>query len=189
MIARASQGASVAPQGEAPLRVGAGALLGRNALGTWIAAPQGGADFSHPFTVTVAGDVAWVSRGVIVAERAIEPRIGRVPIGGTDSEPQPVVKLSITKSTAQKESWVCVEVTPTAEGKLTDEEGALLPGVVVEVVQRDAPSVMAGKTGRAPLALLSYEDPGAPRVWQVAMFHFRYETVQAAEGPRRHYFL
>ena len=189
MIAPASQGASVAPQGEAPLRVGAGALLGKNALGTWIAAPQGGADFSHPFTVTVAGDVAWVSRGVIVAERAIEPRIGRVPIGGTDSEPMPMLKLSITKSTAQKESWVCVEVTPTEEGKLTDEEGALLPGVVVEVVQRDAPSVMAGKTGRAPLALLSYEDPGAPRVWQVAMFHFRYETVQAAEGPRRHYFL
>ena len=45
MIAPASQGASVAPQGEAPLRVGAGALLGRNALGTWIAAPQGGRIF------------------------------------------------------------------------------------------------------------------------------------------------
>lgn len=190
MIIHPKQTAPVAPP-DLPMRPGTGLLLGRNPLGTWFSTMGGSGDFSHPFTVTVSGQYAFVSLGYVIADVAAEPKIGRVPISGTDNAPPPKLKLDPTRTNALGESWICVEVTPNKSGKLAAAEDAG-EAAKVEIVQCDAPFVMAGETGRAPLALLRYDPKdktAPPELHQIAFFHFRYETTQPAEGKRRHFFL
>ena len=58
-----------------------------------------------------------------------------------------------------------------------------------EVVQRDAPTLMGGKTGRTPLAMLRYKSSTSrPEVFQIAFFHLRYKAGGTPE-KRRHFFL
>lgn len=171
-----------------PLRAGGGMLLGRNRLGVWLEAPHGGGgDFRHPWLVTATGAVARVRSGLVLANVSVEPVIGGVPLSGTDRQPPPKLKLDAEKTNEAGESWVCVEVTPDAEGKL-DAEGETS---MVEVVQRDVPVVSTGDTGRTPLALLVYRESRLVQVWQVAYFNFRYETSKGTEegARRRHFFL
>jgi len=173
------------PEPVPPMRVSAGMRMGSNPLGFWMEGPAGGgADFRHPWTVYAGGAGARVSSGLILAEIAVEPVIGTVSIGGDDQHPQPVLKLDASLANDLGESWVCVEVTPDADGKL-DPEGKKSK---VEVVHRDHPIVAAGKTGCTPLAILVWKK-GRPQVFQIAMFHFRYETSVPSTGPRKHFFL
>jgi hypothetical protein len=158
-----------------------------NPLGMCLNGSSGGADYSHPFPVYVSAGRARVGRGLILCETAVEPLIGTVPIGGDKKSPTPSLKLDPALVNERKESWVCVEVTPDQNGKVTDPEGKLLTGAKVEVVQRSGPYVTTGRTGRAPLALISFVGK-APQAYQIAMFHFRYETAQSPNGQRRHYF-
>jgi hypothetical protein len=162
--------------------------MGRNPLGTWVEGLGNGSDFRHPFQVTAGSADARVSPGLILAETGIVPVIGEVPLGGDKQRRAPVLKLDASLVNERKESWVCVEVTPDDEGKVATEGGKLVDGAKVEVVQRAAPFVTAGTTGRAPLAMLLY-GRRVPQVFQIAMFHLRYETSQPTEGRRRHWFL
>lgn len=172
------------------IRLGGNVRVGSNALGFWVEGPGGGGgDFRHPFLVTVGGGVARVARGLILSDGGgVEPRIGKTPVGGTEREPQPELKLDAGNVTAMGESWVCVEVRPDGDGKI----GAEGETPAVQVVQSRFPYVTEGSAGRAPLALLSYRPDGprtGPRVVQIAFFHLRYLTSKPADGRRRHYFL
>ncbi len=184
MIARPISLESAHVQAAPPLRPGAGLRMGSNPLGKWIEGQPGGANFSHPLTVTVTSDAARISYGLILSNVAVQPRIGNVLISGDANNPQPFLKLSKTAINHLNESWICVEVTPDADGKL-DAEGKKSK---VEVVQRESPLVTQGKTGRAPLALIVLTN-GRWQVYQVAMFHYRYETSRLADGTRKHYLL
>jgi hypothetical protein len=118
----------------------------------------------------------------------VEPLIGRTPIGGTEKDPQPELKLDAQNVTDLGEAWVCVEVRPDENGEI-DAEGETS---IVQVVQSRFPYVTEGNVGRAPLALLSYRPDRPttqPRVVQIAMFHLRYLTSLPTEGRRKHYFL
>lgn len=158
------------------MRPGANLRGGSNPLGMWFEGPANGSDFRHPCLVTATAAVARIASGLILAETGVQP----------SGSP---LKLSASIVNAANESWVCVEVTPTAEGKVVGADGKLLDGVKVEVVQRSVPIVTTGATGRAPLALLFYGEGSSPKVTQIAMFHLRYETSQPVDGPRRHFFL
>lgn len=185
MIARPQSPNPPKADSSAALRPGANVLMGRNPLGFWMGGPGGGgADFRHPFTVYVVGGRVRVSRGLVLANIAMEPEIGNAPIGGDATHAQPSLKLDVSLVDDLNQSWVCVEVTPDADGKL-DVKGKTSK---VVAVQRDHPIAMTGPTGRAPLAML-LRKAGGWQVLQIAMFHFRYETVQPANGPRRHFFL
>lgn len=174
----------VVPPTMPALRPGANVRMGRNPLGVWMEGPSGGGDFRHPYLVTASASGARVGKGLILGNIAVEPRIGRVLIGGDENNPQPVLKLNPALVNERGESWVCVEVTPDADGKL-DEKGETS---TVEVAQRDFPFVTEGETGRAPLALLVYNED-RPRVFQIAMFHYRYQTsLGTGEGARRKHF-
>lgn len=165
------------------MRAGASVRIGSNALGIWVEGPSGGADFSHPFTVLYGGGVARVSKGLILGDVAVEPRIGDVPISGDDERPAPTLAIDPALVNERGESWVCVEVTPDAEGKLSGKTAK------IEVVQRDHPIVTLGGTGRAPLAMLIFRAGSeSARVLQIAMFHFRYATSQPATSRRAHFF-
>ncbi len=171
------------------MRPGANLLMGRNALGTWFTATGGSGDFSHPFTVSVSGEKCRVSPGLVVADVSVEPMIGKVPLSGGEKTKPPVLDLDPGLTNDQGESWVCVEVTPNKEGKLGGEKGEADTTVKVEVVQRDAPTLMGGKTGRTPLAILRYKSAKSrPEVFQIAFFHLRYQSGGTAE-KRRHFFL
>jgi len=151
----------------------------------YISGPSGGGvDFRHPFLVTAGAKEARVAAGLILANIAVQPLIGSVPIGGDDKRQQPVLRLDASLINEANESWVCVEATPDAEGNL-DEKGEASK---VEVVQSRHPIADVGPTGRTPLALLVRRGTGW-QVFQIAMFHLRYVTSQPANGPRRHFFL
>ncbi len=158
--------------------------MGRNPLGFWVDGPSGGAGFSHPFTVTVSGDTARVSKGMLIADIAVEPCIGSVPISGDANHPQPTLKLDPALTDDLNQSWVCLLVIPNAEGKLEAKPDK----PQVTVVQRAFPVSMTGKGGLAPLALLVRKN-GRWQAYQITMFHLRYSMAQPASGPRRHYFL
>ena len=181
MIARPPQQPEQ-PTPSVPLRPGANVLLGSNPLGIWISGPAGGGgSFSHPFTVMVSGNMARVSRGIVFANIGLEPVIGKVPIGGDKTKRQPSLELNPSRVDKLDQSWVCVEVTP-------DEDGKLDPKKPPVVVQRAEPMVLRGPTARFPLALLFYKK-GRAQVFQIAMFHLRYETVLPADNARKHFFL
>lgn len=183
MIARPQVQSPKAEQA-APMRPGANVLMGRNPLGMWVEGPRSGADFSHPFTVVLASDGVRVSKGLLLANIAVEPVIGKVPVGGDDKNAQPTLKLDASLTDEAGQSWICVEVSPDKDGKL--DAKAKKPQVVV--VQREHPIALTGETGRAPLALLLRKKDR----WQVtpiAMFHLSYVTSQPAKGPRQHFFL
>lgn len=182
MIARTPEQPQ-APQPAAPLRGGANVREVRNALGFCLTGPSGaGADFRHPFLVTVGGQGARVGRGLILGDIALEPMIGSARIGGEEGKPPPVLRLDKSLVNKAGESWVCVQAKPTAEGKLDPE------GKDVKVLQSAYPYATEGEAGRAPLALLALRK-GQWQVYQIAMFHLRYETAKPATGPRRHFFL
>lgn len=176
--------APVASASAPALRPGANLRMGSNSLGTWFTAAGGGGDFSHPFTVLVAGNKCRVSPGLVIGDVGVEPKIGGVPLSGGEKKPKPVLELDGSLTNAQGESWVCVEVEEKEEG------GNLKPeSLRAVVVQRDAPVLMGGKTGRAPLAMLRYKSSKSrPEVFQIAFFHLRYEAGGTAE-KRRHFFL
>lgn len=169
------------PPNTPPMRAGANVLMGRNPLGMWMDGPSGKADFSHPFTVQAGGAGARVGKGLVIGNVSVEPVIGKAPIGG-DGKTPPVLKLNASLVNDRGESWVCVEVTPDDDGKLDGKKAK------IEVVQRDHPIALTGKTGRTPLAMLLRKNDSW-RVFQIAMFHLRYETSLPAKGPRTHFFL
>ena len=173
------------PEQEAPmLRPGANVLMGRNPLGFWVEGPSGGSDFSHPFTVTASGSVARVSKGLVIADIAVEPVIGKAPISGDSKNPQPTLKLDTALTDDLGQSWVCVLVVPNAVGKLDAKPDK----PQVTVVQRAFPIALTGNGGIAPLALLLRKNDRW-QVYQIAFFHLRYLTSQPAKGPRQHFFL
>ena len=167
-----------------PLRPGANVLLGRNPLGVWVQGPSGGSGFSHPFTVMASGSGVRVSKGLVIANITAEPCIDKVPISGNTTTRQPVLNLDDSAVDDLNQSWVCVEVTPNADGKL--DATPIKPQVVV--VQRKYPLTLTGKFGRMPLALLLRKN-NTWQVYQIAYFNFRYEAVNPASGPRKHFFL
>lgn len=175
---------SPAVQPAPPFRVGTGMRMGQNPLGSWVEGPGGGSDFTHRFLVTASGAKARVSFGLVLANISVEPLIGSVPISGGDSRRQPTLRLSPSLVNSKDESWVCVEVTPDSEGKLDVKSETSK----VEVVQRDEPFLTEGNTGRAPLALLVYKK-ARWQVFQIALFHYRYQTSHPAGGFRKHFFL
>lgn len=172
---------------EPPLRPGANLRLGRNRLGAWFDGPGSTGDWRHPWLVTVSGKSVRVAPGLLLAETAVEPRINGAVLSGGPGGQVPVLTLDDGAINLSDESYVCLEVTPTAEGKLTDQDGTLLDAVRIEVVERPSPYLHSGDVGRTPLAMI-FHGAGTPRVTQVAMFHLRYETNQAEGQQRRHYF-
>ena len=115
MIARPQQQLQPA-KAQPQLRPGANVLMGKNPLGAWFDSTPAANDFRHPFTVNAGGGSARVSRGLVIANIAVEPLIGKVPVGGDDKNPQPVLKLDPSLVDAAGHSWICVEVTPDENG-------------------------------------------------------------------------
>lgn len=155
-------------------------------------APSGGASFAHPWQPALVGrDGVRLAKGVILSDglnAGYEPTIteaGKVlPISGDAAKklPQPTLRLDRAVANDQLESWICVEVTPLKDGKLSDAKGALAKGVLIEVVHRDAPTLRGKDTGRHPLALVTWSTKGPARIWPITFFNLRYHRTTPAPG-------
>jgi hypothetical protein len=155
--------------------------------------PSGGASFSHPWSPSLVGkDGARLSKGIVIGDNlnaGYEPTIttggSAVPISGNAAKgiPQPTLRLDRTVANANLESWICLEVTPAANGTLADTTGALAKGVVIAVVHRNAPTLTGQATGRLPLALVAWSaNSGPSRIWPVQFFNVRYHRTTPAPG-------
>lgn len=181
-------GSPGAPQ--PPPRAGVNSLLASTPFGFVISGlPGGGGSFNHPFRPALVGrDGVRLAKGLV---DGFEPVIGAVPIsgGGGKNLPPPTLRLTGDVANPRRESWVCVEVTPTGEGGLADAEGQLAEGVKIEVVHRGEPT-LTGPVGRHPLALIVWGANAPARIFPVTFFNLRYHRTSPApgRGPRRHYF-
>lgn len=171
---------------------GVNTLLASTPFGFVISgAPSGGQSFAHAWKPSLVGkDGVRLAKGVIFSENgfAFEPAITEggkaVPISGDAARKlrAPTLRLDRAIATKQLESWVCVEVMPAKDGTLCDALGALLEGVTIEVVHRNAPGLAGEATGRHPLALIVWGASGPARIWPIAMFHLRYHRTTPAPG-------
>ncbi len=172
-------------------RGGVGTQLASTPFGFVISgAPGGGGSFRHPFQVSAMGNAGVrIARGLV---DGLEPRIGKVPISGEAGKnlPPPVLVLDRAVANARGESWICVEVTLTDEGKLAAEEGGLAEGAQLVAVHRGEPTLV-GKVGRHPLAQVVWGAKGPARIFQATSFNLRHARTQPApgQGPMRHFFL
>jgi hypothetical protein len=153
--------------------------------------PSGGSSFAHPWRPALVGkDGVRLAKGVVIGDVAegYEPTItegGRAtPISGDPAKRlgPPTLRLDRAVATKALESWVCLEVTPTKEGKLADATGARADGVTIEVVHRNAPTLFGQATGRHPLALIVWSTSGPARIYPVTFFNLRYHRTTPAPG-------
>jgi len=166
---------------------GGGVRLAYGAEGTAISAEDGGASFSHPFTVSVSGNGVTVSKGLV---GNIEPVINGAPVSGdaNSGQGQPTLAISAGQmDAATLQSWVCVEVRPKGDGTLD-------PNAPPTITHGAMPTSTDPTVGRCPLALLLWASNGAAgpsQVYQVTYFNLRYERTNpgAGQGVAQHFFL
>lgn len=172
---------------------GVNSLLASTPFGFVISGmPSSGASFAHPWRPSLVGkDGVRLAKGIVVQDglsAGYEPVITEggkaAPISGDAAKklPPPTLRLDRVVATAQLESWVCIEVTPAADGTLADKTGALAKGVVIEVVHRDAPTLTGKATGRHPLALIVWSASGPARILPITFFNLRYHRTTPAPG-------
>lgn len=172
---------------------GVNSLLASTPFGFVISgAPSGGASFAHPWKPSLVGrDGVRLAKGIVLADglsAGYEPVItvgGKATSVSGDAAKKtapPTLRLDRSVATAQLESWVCVEVTPAADGTLADKTGALAKGVIIEVVHRNAPVLRGKATGRHPLALIVWSASGPARIWPITFFNLRYHRTTPAPG-------
>lgn len=178
---------------------GVNSLLASTPFGFVISGAQtGGASFAHPWKPSLVGrDGVRLAKGVVLSDglsAGYEPTITEggktVPISGDAVKkiPQPTLRLDPAVATAQRESWICLEVTPARDGTLADKSGALAQGVKIEVVHRNAPTLTGKATGRHPLAIIVWSAAGPSRIWPITFFHLRYRRTAPGQGAAQHLF-
>lgn len=167
-----------APPPPPPLRPmpGVGTRLTFSALGYSYSAGAGaGGRYLHPFKPALGGREVSLARGLV---DVFEPVIGTEPIS-TGAR----LKLDPKVANERGESWVCVEVTPNADG-LLDETSR------VEIVHTATVRSFDPAIGREALALILWRSGRPWLAHAVVMFNLKYERVlpPPGGGPVRHLF-
>jgi hypothetical protein len=177
------------PRKAKPVHVDAGTgmavrkVAGRNLLSL---RRQRGESFEGSWWVTVDSSgpshKITVDRGYV---NSMEPTIGGVPIGGgmPDGEPAAGGQPSLTYSGGGM-AWVCLKITPGANGKINakSSEPKLTEDVTVEI-RGPISGKAAGKSWYYPLASLSKYG----KVAQMAYFDLSYKAYKkGSDGDWRH---
>lgn len=186
---RAAQSAAQALQP----RAGTGSYLAQTPLGFAISGSSRGRSYNHPWkpSLVPGGGASQISlaRGLV---DTFTPtiRVGKtgpsVPMTGLPGMARPMLKLLEADTAAAEdgsESWVCVEVHPGEDGRLTKES-------LIEIVHRDAPLSFDPAVGRCPLVHVLWRGGRAMQAMAIAMFNLRYYRTSPAEGQgvAQHFF-
>jgi hypothetical protein len=152
---------------------GNGVRLTRTSAGFSYSAITRGPALRHPFKPFLSHGGVRLSRGLV---EYIEPKIKGVPIGGTDDEPPPVLKLAPEMANDAGESWVCVELTLNADGKLPAKDPQVIIAHRKELVSHSR--VLA----RCGLAMILWRDKKPFRALEVVYFNLRYQRLLPPDG-------
>lgn len=159
-------------------RSGVGTRLTVTMQGTAVSAEPGGQTFAHPFRPALSGSHVTLSLGTVEGR---VPTINGVPL--SNSSP-PRLQLDAAKANTNGESWVCVEVHPSADGQLAPESK-------VEIVHTSEIRSIDPLLGRGELCMILWRDRRPFKALPIAMFNLRYERVMPPPGAGtvRHLFL
>ncbi len=127
----------------------------------------------HPFKPLLNHDGVRFSRGLV---ENIEPKINGVPIGGTATEVPPLLKLAPGIANDAGESWVCVELALTDDGKLPEKNPQ------VTIVHHRQPVSHSRLVARCPLVMILWRDQKPFRALEIVHFNLRYVRLLPPEG-------
>lgn len=178
------------------LIAGNGVRLREMPDGTIISFDADGAEFVHPFQVSLAGSEAATIRPGTV--NRVDATIKDVPLAGKDGDAPPMLKFGQPMLDQESRGYICVEVTCREKDWSVEK---------AEVVQVADPSTddgepgegYAGSTGsvalpgrrtRYPLAMLRERKDGKLDLYQITFFDLQHGPALAADGKRatRHFF-
>jgi len=133
----------------------------------------------HPFTVSVSGSSATISKGLL---NKIEPTITsngkKIPISGTTDAPQPTLDLSSPKFDSDGNGWILLEITA---------DKTTLKATAVEVIQDSVFTITDQMKTRKAIAYLSKRSDGSFVMFQVAFFNLTHLVCKSSVGVVRHF--
>ena len=178
---------------------GNGVRLRETPDGTIITFDGGGADFTHPFQVSLVGkEAATIRQGTV---NRIDAKIKGVPLAGSGAgraEPPPVLRFGKPRLDQDGRGFICVEVTCREKDWSVEE---------IEVVQVADPNTPDGEPGespggsggavalpgrraRHPLAMLRERKDGRLDLFQITFFDLQHRPALAPDrkNAARHFF-
>lgn len=175
---------------------GDGVRLRETPDGTIITFDGGGADFAHPFQVSLVGtDAATIRPGTV---NRVDVMIKDVPLAGTDREPPPVLKVGTPMLDQEGRGFICVEVT------CREKDWSVEKTEVVQVADPNSDDggagegsggsggavALAGRRARHPLAMLRQRKDGKLDLFQITFFDLQHRPALAADrkSAARHFF-
>ncbi len=178
------------------LIAGNGVRLREMPDGTIITFDGDGAEFVHPFQVSLVGNEAASIRPGTV--NRVDATIDDVPLAGKDGDAPPVLKFGQPMLDDEGRGYICIEVTCREKDWSIEK---------VEVVQVANPSTddgeagegHAGSTGsvalpgrrtRYPLAMLRERDDGKLDLYQITFFDLQHRAALGTDRKTatRHFF-
>ena len=177
------------------LIAGDGVRLREMPDGTIITFDGDGADFVHPFQVSLVGtEGASIRPGTV---NRVDAKIKGVPLAGSDREPPPVLKFGKLQLDQDGRGYICVEVTCEKDWSVEK----------VEVVQVADPNTDAGEASgshggsggsvalpgrraRYPLAMLRERKDKKLDLYQITFFDLQHRPALATDRKTaaRHFF-
>ena len=127
--------------------------------------------------MSLSGTSATIGRGLV---DGIEPKIGDVPIGGEEGEPQPKLDIRKPKFDDEGRGWIALEVTCEKEKWMVEE---------ATIVQVDELKSKAPLKGLHPLAMLRDAGNGTMTLFQIEYFNLQHRAdVREGGNSARHFF-
>ena len=181
------------------LIAGAGVRLREMPEGTIVTFDGGGADFVHPFQVSLVGaEAAAIRPGTV---NGVDAKIKEVPLAGSDAgraKPPPVLRFGKPMLDDEGRGYICVEVTCREKDWSVEK---------IEVVQVANPNTddgaagggtggnggavaLPGRRARHPLAMLRERKDGQLDLYQITFFDLQHRPALAPDRKTatRHFF-
>lgn len=170
-------------------------------FGVYFEAEEQFANWSHPWSVTLEGDRARVSPGLLngvwmprVRDRGVLRALdGLDDKGVADPLGPPTLKLSAREFGADGYSWIVlrVKINPATGRLIAAKDGGVTLEQSAEMTWHNGGAEDVESTGDCPLAMLRRavaDSASLGKLTQVAMFHLNHRFVAAKTGPGTHFF-
>ena len=176
---------------------GEGARLRSTPDGTIVGFDAAPASWSHPFQVSLIGKTAAEIRPGTV--NSIEPKIGDVPLSGSDSKPTPKLEFGKVKLDGDGRGYIAIEITCGAKWEIKtmgmvqvayfdSENGEDSPGGSGGPSSIGGIPGISGRRVRYPIAMLRERSTGQLDLFQIVFFNIAHRAQPRTEDVARHFF-
>jgi len=170
------------------IRAGDGVLISRSPVGVVISAKPSKVNFRGAFTTVLTADQVKVGKGYV---NGLEPLMGKIPITGSDKDPQPSLTLKEDKFDETGRSWICII------GRVDPKTGKIIEPVKGKgklelwIEQRDSRTDEDDTLAIKPIAMLkrpAKEKTGLGTLHQIALFDYQHRSVFQNKKWRHFFF-